>query len=131
MSRSVLPERVSRDVVIHQMANVGAMVSACFTGDVALFGRAIDDRIAEPARAPFCQGFIDAKRAALGCRRVRRLDFRRGAERVRGDPRTIERPMQLPRRCATRTARRVLECATRVTRVDAKGAIVSDGPSSR
>ncbi|MEP6572255.1 MAG: homoserine kinase [Gemmatimonadota bacterium] len=64
-ARAVLPETVSRAVALHQAAQVGAMVAAALLGDLRLFGRAIDDRIAEPARAPLLPGFIEAKRAAL------------------------------------------------------------------
>ena len=35
------------------------------TANSALLGRAIDDRIAEPVRAPLLPGFLEAKRAAL------------------------------------------------------------------
>jgi homoserine kinase len=64
-SRSVLPEVVSREIALHQAAQVGAMVAALASGDFALLGRAIDDRIAEPARAVLLPGFYEAKRAAL------------------------------------------------------------------
>ena len=64
-SRSVLPEVIPRDVALHQAAQVGAMVAALASGDLGLLGRAIDDRIAEPARAPLLPGFPEAKRAAL------------------------------------------------------------------
>lgn len=64
-ARAALPSSVPLAVATHQMAQVAAMVAACYSGDVALFGRAIDDRIAEPARAPLLTGFNDAKRAAL------------------------------------------------------------------
>ena len=56
---------MTRDVAIHQMAQVAAMVAALYSGDLALLGRALDDRIAEPARAPLLPGFLAAKRAAL------------------------------------------------------------------
>ena len=64
-SRRALPSRVDLPIVTHQLAQVAAMVAACFADDLALFGRALDDRIAEPARAPLIPGFADAKRAAL------------------------------------------------------------------
>jgi homoserine kinase len=64
-SRSVLPEVVTREIALHQAAQVGAMVAALASGDFALLGRAIDDRIAEPARAALLPGFHEAKRAAL------------------------------------------------------------------
>jgi homoserine kinase len=70
--RAALPDRVSRDVALHQAAQVAAMVAAAYAGDLALLGRAVDDRIAEPARAPLLPGFLRAKAAAgdagaLGC----------------------------------------------------------------
>lgn len=63
--RSVLPREVSRAVALHQAAQVAAIVAALALGDYALLGRAIDDRIAEPARAPLLPGFFEAKAAAL------------------------------------------------------------------
>ena len=42
-----------------------AMVAALALGDYELLGRAIDDRIAEPARAGLLPGFAEAKAAAL------------------------------------------------------------------
>jgi homoserine kinase len=64
-ARSVLPEEIRRDVAVHQAAQVGALVAALALGDFALLGRAIDDRIAEPVRAPLLPGFAEAKAAAL------------------------------------------------------------------
>ncbi len=63
--RSVLPRDVTRAVALHQAAQVAAVVAALAAGDYALLGRAIDDRIAEPARAPLLPGFPEAKAAAL------------------------------------------------------------------
>ncbi|MBA3258665.1 MAG: homoserine kinase [Gemmatimonadales bacterium] len=64
-ARMVLPKEVSRSVALHQAAQVGAMVAALALEDYALLGRAIDDRIAEPARAGLLPGFVEAKAAAL------------------------------------------------------------------
>jgi homoserine kinase len=64
-SRSVLPDLIPRDVALHQAAQVGSMVAALAAADYALLGRAIDDRIAEPARAGLLPGFREAKQAAL------------------------------------------------------------------
>src|SRR5215213_6350618 len=64
-ARSVLPGQVPRHVALHQAAQVAAIVAALASGDYALLGRAIDDRIAEPVRAPLLRGFLDAKQAAL------------------------------------------------------------------
>jgi len=64
-SRAVLPQEVSLATALHQAAQVAAMVAALAAGDYALLGRALDDRIAEPARSPLLPGFAAAKRAAL------------------------------------------------------------------
>jgi homoserine kinase len=64
-ARAVLPAVVERGVALHQAAQVGAIVAALASGDLALLGRAIDDRIAEPARAPLIPGFREAKAAAI------------------------------------------------------------------
>jgi homoserine kinase len=64
-SRAVLPPSIDRATVIRQCANVAALVWAFVSGDLALLGRALDDAIAEPARAPLLPGFAEAKAAAL------------------------------------------------------------------
>ncbi len=63
--RAVLPREVPRDLAVYQAAQVAGMVLALATGDHALLRRALDDRIAEPARAPLLPGFTAAKHAAL------------------------------------------------------------------
>jgi homoserine kinase len=64
-ARAVLPRDLPLDVALHQAAQVGALVAALALGDYELLGRAIDDRIAEPARAALLPGFVEAKAAAL------------------------------------------------------------------
>lgn len=64
-ARAVLPANVSRALALHQAAQVGAMVAALASNDYQLLGRAIDDRLAEPVRAPLLPGFREAKAAAL------------------------------------------------------------------
>lgn len=63
--RAALPDQIPRSVALFQAAQVGAIVAALANGDLALLGRAIDDRIAEPARSPLLRGFREAKTAAL------------------------------------------------------------------
>ena len=65
-ARAVLPAVLERHVALEQVANVAAMVAALHSGDLALLGRALVDRIAEPARSPLIPGFTAAKAAALG-----------------------------------------------------------------
>jgi homoserine kinase len=64
-ARAVLPAEISRRVALHQAAQVGAIIAALACADYELLGRAIDDRIAEPARAALLPGFREAKQAAL------------------------------------------------------------------
>ncbi len=64
-ARAVLPRDVSREVALHQAAHVAAMVAAMALDDYDLLARAVDDRIAEPARAGLLPGFAEAKAAAL------------------------------------------------------------------
>ncbi|HEX6432658.1 MAG TPA: homoserine kinase [Gemmatimonadales bacterium] len=64
-ARAVLPADIPRAVAMHQAAQVGALVAALASSDYGLLGRAIDDQIAEPARAGLLPGFREAKAAAL------------------------------------------------------------------
>jgi homoserine kinase len=64
-ARAILPRTVDRETALAQAGAVAAMVAAFFSGDLSRLRGAVDDRIAEPARAPLLPGFTDAKRAAL------------------------------------------------------------------
>ncbi len=64
-ARAALPATLSRETALAQAAQVGALVAALAAGDLSLLARAIEDRIAEPARQPLLPGFAEAKRAAL------------------------------------------------------------------
>jgi homoserine kinase len=122
-SRRALPEQVARADVIQQIGNAGAMVAACYMGDVALFGRAIDDRIAEPARAPLLPGFLAAKRAALdaGAHGVSISGAGPSAFAVVSDDKTAHAVAVAMRDAYVAAG---LECTTRITRVDREGAVV-------
>jgi homoserine kinase len=122
-SRRALPEQVPLSDVIQQMGNTGAMVAACYTGDVAMFGRAIDDRVAEPARARLLPGFLDAKRAALkaGAYGVSISGAGPSAFAVVSDDKTAHAVAVAMRDAYVAAG---LECVTRVTRVDREGAVV-------
>jgi homoserine kinase len=57
---------------VRQWANVGGLVAGLFLSDLALVGRSLEDRVAEPKRAPLVPGFEAVKAAAvaggaLGC----------------------------------------------------------------
>jgi homoserine kinase len=64
-ARAVLPRAVPRETLVHQLAQVAAVVHALHQNDLSLLGAAMSDHVAEPARAPLINGFADAKRAAL------------------------------------------------------------------
>jgi homoserine kinase len=64
-ARAVLPHTVSLETALAQATAVAAMVAAFCSGDLSRLRGAIDDRIAEPARATMLPGFHEAKRAAL------------------------------------------------------------------
>jgi len=62
-ARALLPD--SFDGWIQQMANTTALAHAFATADGELLRRALDDRYAEPRRAPLIPRFYEVKRAAL------------------------------------------------------------------
>ena len=71
-ARAVLPRAVDLPTAMAQAGAVAKMVWALASGDVEQLRGTIDDRIAEPARAPLLPGFAAAKQAAidagaLGC----------------------------------------------------------------
>ena len=64
-ARAILPATVPLASAVRQWANVGALVSALYTGDLDLLGRAMVDHIVEPHRAHLVPGFARITRAAL------------------------------------------------------------------
>lgn len=123
-SRRALPKSVSLPTVTHQLAQVAAMVAACFTDDLALFGRAIDDRIAEPARAALIPGFADAKRAACDAGALGASISGAGPTgfAVVGDDETGAR---VAAAMTSAYASHGLACTTIVTGIDANGVVVT------
>jgi homoserine kinase len=121
--RSVLPRLVPRGVALQQAANVAAMVAAARSNDTAAFGRAIDDRIAEPVRAALLPGFRAAKRAALAAGAYGCSISGSGptAFAITDAPATAERVAEAMRGAYHRAG---FACATRIARADRKGARV-------
>ena len=64
-ARALLPDQTARAEWIQQMANTAALAHAFAVADGELLRRALDDRYAEPRRAPLIPRFHDVKRAAL------------------------------------------------------------------
>lgn len=71
-ARALLGTTVALADAVAQWANLGAFVHSLHTGDLALLSRSLEDRIAEPKRAPLVPGLAAIKQAAadagaLGC----------------------------------------------------------------
>lgn len=64
-ARSVLPREISRGDGIAQAARLGGLLLALERGDGDLLRAAMEDRIAEPARAKLYPGYEDARTAAF------------------------------------------------------------------
>jgi homoserine kinase len=64
-ARALLPDSTDRATWIQQMANTTALAHAFAVADGELLRRALDDRYAEPRRAPLIPRFHEVKRAAL------------------------------------------------------------------
>jgi homoserine kinase len=127
-SRRVLPASVPLGIALHQAAQVAGMTAAFLLGDLALLGRALDDRIAEPARAALLPGFAEAKAAALAAGALGASISGSGptAFALAGDRATAERVAEAMREGY---AARGIGAAVRVAEVDRQGARVIQNPA--
>lgn len=71
-ARRLIGDQVALKDATRQWANVGALVAALYTSDLALLSRSLVDHIAEPRRASLVPGLAEIKSAAmsagaLGC----------------------------------------------------------------
>jgi homoserine kinase len=64
-ARALLGDTVPLKAAVRQWANLGALVAALYTGDLALLARSLEDHVAEPKRAGLVPGFHAIKAAAL------------------------------------------------------------------
>lgn len=64
-ARAALPTDVPLASLVRNTANVAALVGACYSGDLALLGRSLNDAVATPARAPLIPGCSAVIEAAL------------------------------------------------------------------
>lgn len=119
-ARAVLPVEVSLKVALHQAAQVSGIVAGLYANDLALVGRCIDDRIAEPARARLLPGFHKAKLAAANAGAL-------GVSISGAGPTAFALCDTADRATAVATAMRDayrnagLDCTARVTRPDRQG----------
>jgi homoserine kinase len=71
-ARQLVGDHVRLQDATRQWANVGGLVAALYTGDLALLSRSLVDHVAEPKRAALVPGLAEIKAAAiaagaLGC----------------------------------------------------------------
>ena len=64
-ARKLIGDQVALKDATRQWANVGGLVAALYTSDLALLSRSLVDSIAEPKRASLVPGFADVKAAAI------------------------------------------------------------------
>jgi len=65
-ARAMLGDTVPLGAAVRQWGNMGALVAGLFRNDLALIGRALEDHVAEPKRAPLVPGLAQIKAAAIG-----------------------------------------------------------------
>ena len=64
-ARVAVPKQVNLKDAVSNWGNVAALIAALYKKDIKLLGKAINDKIVEPARAPLIPGFKEVKKAAL------------------------------------------------------------------
>ncbi|MDQ4077062.1 MAG: homoserine kinase [Chloroflexota bacterium] len=64
-ARAAIPKSIPLQQHVVNSGNLAALITALFGGSLALLGRALQDIIVEPARAPLIPGFDEVKAAAL------------------------------------------------------------------
>jgi homoserine kinase len=64
-ARKILKREVSLDAHVQQTANLAGFIAACYSGDLGLIRRSLEDVVIEPQRKKLIPGFDRAKTAAL------------------------------------------------------------------
>jgi homoserine kinase len=64
-ARAALPKDVPLASLVRNTAQIAALVSACYSGDLGLLARSLTDAVATPARAPLIPGCAEVIEAAL------------------------------------------------------------------
>ena len=65
-ARAVLPKNIPLSTMVHATAQVAGLVSACYSGDLSLLSRSLEDTVVTPARIGLIPGGEKALTAALG-----------------------------------------------------------------
>lgn len=127
-ARAVLPRTVDLPTAMNQASAVAKMVLAFATGDLDALRNAVDDRIAEPARAPLLPGFADAKHAALDAGAL-------GCSIAGGGPSSFaltdgdDSAEQILVAMLDAYGRAGVDATGRIAQVDDRGARIEDAPS--
>lgn len=64
-ARVVLPKTIGLQDHVDQSGKLAALVAGCYSGDLNLISRSLEDVIVEPRRAELVRGFSEVKSAAL------------------------------------------------------------------
>lgn len=64
-SRAALPKKIPLHIAVRQWANTAALTSSFYKSDFRRMREAMQDFVAEPARAPLIPGFTQIKEAAM------------------------------------------------------------------
>ncbi len=64
VSREALPDQVSLQDMVANSGQLACFVSACYSRDLGLIGRSIEDPVVTPARAPLIPGAVEVMEAA-------------------------------------------------------------------
>ena len=67
VARAVLEGPYELSTFVAQSANLAQLLAGCFTGDIALIQKGLDDVLIEPRRMALIPGFSAVKKAALDC----------------------------------------------------------------
>jgi homoserine kinase len=64
-ARRVLPREIPLTQHVEQSGRLAGVIAGCYSGDLELIGKSLQDLIVEPRRAPLVTGFEAVKDAAL------------------------------------------------------------------
>jgi len=65
MARSVLPQSVPMEKMVHNVGQASGMIVGILSGDVDLIGRSMVDAVVEPERAKFVPSYCKVRESAL------------------------------------------------------------------
>ena len=129
-ARKVLPNRILLKTAITQWSNTAALTAACFASDLSLFGRAMEDLVAEPARRSLIPYYDQVKSAAISAGAIGCCISGAGPSilAIAGSTSKAHN-IALAMKAIYRTHK--LGCDTYVTKIDRRGARVLSNTSAR